>query len=231
MRLQRLRSKLMISVSALVIGSGVVISLLETRRFSNHLREAAVTQGEYLSQELALETTNKILTNDLIALRTMLDNHLSSHPSVEYLFIIKKGQILAHTFSGGLPKGLIGINAPKDKERGNFKRIVNHEGEYFLDIAWPIFSKKAGVLRIGLSEAPYRAAIAKLWLQMTAITLGILLVALSASFLFIKRITRPLSALAEAAENIDAGNLELSVESSGRDEVGRLTSSFTLTIA
>ena len=112
----------MISVSALVIGSGVVISLLETRRFSNHLRESAITQGEYLSQELALETTNKILTNDLIALRTMLDNHLSSHPSVEYLFIIKKGQILAHTFSGGLPKGLIGINAPKDNERGNCKR-------------------------------------------------------------------------------------------------------------
>ena len=33
-----------------------------------------------------------------------------------------KGQILAHMFSGGFPKGLIGINAPKDNERGNFKR-------------------------------------------------------------------------------------------------------------
>jgi len=226
MRRHSLRSKLVISVSALVIGSGVIISLLETRRFSNHLREAAITQGEYLSHELALETTNKILTNDLIALRTMLDNHLSSHPAVAYLFIVKEGQILAHTFSGGLPKRLIGINEPKDTHRGNFKRIVNDEGEYFLDIAWPIFSKKAGVLRIGLSEKPYRSAIAKLWLQMTAITLGILLLALSASFLFIKRITRPLSALAEAVENIDAGNLELSLDSSGQDEVGRLTSSF-----
>jgi two-component system response regulator HydG len=230
MRLQSLRSKLLISVSALVIGSGVIISLLETKRFSNSLREAGITQGKYISQELALETTNKILTNDLIVLRTMLYNHLLSHPSVAYLFIIKEGQILAHTFSGGFPKGLIGINAPKDNERGNFKRIVNEEGEYFLDIAWPIFSKKAGVLRIGLSEKPFRTEIAKLWLQMTAITLGILLLALSASFLFIKRITRPLSALAEAAENIDEGNLELSVESAGQDEVGRLTSSFKLMV-
>ena len=103
MRRLSLRSKLMISVSALVIGSGLFISLLETRRFSNSLREAAVTQGEYLSQELALETTNKILTNDLIALRTMLDNHLASHPSVAYLFVVKDEQILAHTFSGGFP--------------------------------------------------------------------------------------------------------------------------------
>jgi two-component system response regulator HydG len=230
MRLQSLRSKLLISVSALVIGSGVIISLLETKRISNSLREAGITQGKYISQELALETTNKILTNDLIVLRTMLYNHLLSHPSVAYLFIIKEGQILAHTFSGGFPKGLIGINAPKDNERGNFKRIVNEEGEYFLDIAWPIFSKKAGVLRIGLSEKPFRTEIAKLWLQMTAITLGILLLALSVSFLFIKRITRPLSALAEAAENIDEGNLELSVESAGQDEVGRLTSSFKLMV-
>jgi hypothetical protein len=41
---------------------------------------------------------------------------------------------------------------------------------------------------------------------MTAITLGILILALSASFLFINRIIRPLSARAEAAENIDEEN-------------------------
>jgi two-component system response regulator HydG len=56
--------------------------------------------------------------------------------------------------------------------------------------------------------------------------LGILILALSASFLFINRITRPLSALAEAAENIDEENLELSLAPPGRDEVGRLTTSF-----
>ena len=129
------QKKLLISVSALVIGSGVVISLLETKRFSNSLREAAITQGEYLSQEL-------------------------------------------------------------------------------------------GILRIGISEKHYRSEVFKLWLQMSAITLGILLLALSASFLFIRRITRPLSALAKAAENIDENNLELSLEPGGRDEVGSLASSF-----
>jgi two-component system response regulator HydG len=226
MKLKSLRSKLVISVSALVIGSGGIISLLEANRFSNTLRESAITQGEYLSQELALEATNIILINDLIALRNLLDHHLLSNSSVAYLFIVRDGQILAHTFSGGIPRNLIGINTPKDNENGNFKRIVTDESEHFLDIAWPIFSGKAGVLRVGLSEKPYRSKITKLWVQMIAITLGILILVLSASFFFIKRITRPLSALAQAAENIDEGNLELSVESAGQDEVGRLTSSF-----
>ena len=226
MKLKSLRSKLVISASALVIGSGLIISLLETNRFSKSLQDAAVTQGEYLSQGLALAATNKILINDLVALRTLLDNHLLSNPSLAYIFIIREGQILAHTFSDGIPRSLIGINTPKSNEKGNFKRISTNEGESYLDIAWPIFSNQAGVLRIGLSEKPYKSEIAKLWLQMTAITLGILILALSASFFFINRITRPLSALAKAAENIDERNLEFSLEPAGRDEVGRLTTSF-----
>ncbi len=227
MKLQSLRSKLVMSVSALVIGSGLVISLVETNRFSKTLHESAISRGEFLSQELALEATNIILINDLIALRTLLNNHLLSNPSLAYLFIVKENKILAHTFTEGIPRNLIGINIPQSNEKGNFKRISTNNGESYLDIAWPIFSGRAGVLRIGLSEKPYKSEIAKLWLRMTAITLGILLLALSICFFFIKRITRPLSALAEAAEklteNIAGGTLELSLEPAGRDEVGRLT--------
>ncbi len=104
--------------------------------------------------------------------------------------------------------------------------LSTDKGESYLDIAWPIFSNQAGVLRIGFSEKPYKSEIARLWFQMTVITLGILILALSVSFLFINRITRPLSALAEAAENIDEENLEFSLEPAARDEVGRLTTSF-----
>jgi two-component system response regulator HydG len=61
---------------------------------------------------------------------------------------------------------------------------------------------------------------------MLAFTLGILVAASGASYLFIRRITKPLSVLAEAAEGINEGNLELNLEPEGKDEVGRLTASF-----
>jgi two-component system response regulator HydG len=224
MRLKSLKSKLVVSVFAFVIGSGLIISLLETHRFSRSLHEDSIVQGEYLAQAVALEATNKILTNDLAALQNLLNHQLNSNPAVAYLFVIKDGQILAHTFSEGIPVNLMDVNTPKDKEQGNFKRIVTEEGQYYHDIAWPIFSGKAGILRIGFSEKPHRLKVAELWLQMIAFTLGILLLAIIASFLFIKRITRPLSALAEAAEKVDERNLDLAVEPVGHDEVGRLTS-------
>ncbi len=227
MKLKSLRSKLLFFVFALVIGSGVVISLLETNRFSKTLHEAAITQGEYLAQEMALEATNTILVNDLIALQNLLQHHLLSNSSVAYIFIVKDGQILAHTFSKGLPADLININFPLDAHHGNYKRIVTDGQEHYLDIAWPIFSGKAGVLRIGFSEKPYQKQMAALWLQMIAITLAILFLALAASFLFIKRFTRPLTALAQTAESINAGNLEFNLDEPPRpDEVGRVAASF-----
>jgi len=226
MQLKSLKSKLVISVFAFVIGSGLIISLLETHRFSQSLHEDSIVQGEYLAKAVALEATNKILINDLIALQNLLKHQLKSNPSVAYLFVMKNGQILAHTFSEGLPINLIDVNAPKDHKQGNFKRIVTDEGKYYHDFAWPIFSGKAGMLRIGLSEEAHRSKVTELWLQMIAFTLVILLLAITASFLFIKRITKPLSALAAAAEKVDERNLDLTVEPVGHDEVGRLTSAF-----
>ncbi len=44
---------------------------------------------------------------------------------------------------------------------------------------------------------------------MTGVTLGILILALGASFLLIRRITRPLSALAEAADTLSASPASL----------------------
>jgi len=226
MKFHYLRRKLLLSVAVLVIGSGLIISLVETNRFSKSLQQAAITQGEYLARAVALEATNKILINDLIGLQNLLNHQLNSNPLLSYVFIRKDGDVLAHTFSDGIPLNLVKFNSPLDSARGSFKRITTERGDNFLDIAWPIFSGKAGVLRIGLSEKPYRSQVLNMWLQMTGITLGILVLALGTSFLFIKRITRPLSTLAAAAENFNEENMGLNLEPAGRDEVGRLTNSF-----
>jgi hypothetical protein len=61
MKFHHLRTKLLLAVAILVIGSGFIISLLETNRFSKSLQQGAITQGEYLSRAVALEATNKRL--------------------------------------------------------------------------------------------------------------------------------------------------------------------------
>ena len=226
-RFQSLKSKLVLIVSVLVIGSGLLISLLFSQRYSSSLFQSMSVQAQNLSHAIELEATDKILTNDLVSLQKMLDYQMRSNKAISYLFIQKGDQILAHTFTNGVPFELILANNAVPTGAFHLKKIRSTEGQHFLDIAWPIFAGKAGVLRLGLSEKPYRNQVTQLWIQMSAITFGILLCALVVSLLFVKRITRPLSILAAAAEKIDEGHLEMDIElNEGQDEVGKLTSSF-----
>jgi transcriptional regulator with GAF, ATPase, and Fis domain len=231
MRPQSLKRKLLIAVSITVIGSGLLISLIVTQRYSSSLFSSLSAQAENIAQAVALDATDKILTNDLVALQKMLDYHITSDPKTAYIFIVKDNQVLAHTFSHGIPIELLDANYAILENYTHHKEIISTKGERYLDIAKPIFSGKAGLLRLGISEKPYRDQIAQLWLQMSAITLAILLVALAGSLLFIRRITGPLAVLAKAAEKIDEGNLDVKVELKGRDEVGKLTVAFNHMIA
>jgi len=231
MRLQSLKSKLLVAVSLLVIGSGLLISILVTQRYSSSLFQSLSAQAENLTHAVALDATDKILTNDLVALQKMLDYKIRSNPMVAYLFIIRDNQVLAHTFPEGLPLELLNANNAVLENYGNYQEIVSTKGEHYLDIAWPIFSGKAGLLRLGISERHYRDQVAQLWLQMSGLTLTILLLALGGSLLFIKRVTGPLAELAKAAEKIDEGNLDVMVELKIKDEVGKLTASFNHMVA
>ncbi len=214
------------AVSITVIGSGLLISLVVTQRYSSSLFSSLSAQAENLAQALAFDATDKILTNDLIALQKMLDYHMASNPHSEYIFIIRDNQVLAHTFPHGIPVDLLGANEAILDKHGHQREIVSTEGDRYLDIAWPVFSGKAGLLRLGISEKPYRKQVNHLWLQMSGLTLVILLLAIGGSLLFIKRITRPLAALAKATEKIDEGNFEVNVVAANSDEVGKLTCSF-----
>jgi DNA-binding NtrC family response regulator/methyl-accepting chemotaxis protein len=231
MRMQSLRSKLLLAVSALVIASGLLISLLVTQHYSTSLFETAKAQAENLAHATALDAADKILINDLVALQKMLDDTISSNPIVAYLFINRDGQLLAHTFTKGVPIDLIEANTIVAGNRSRFKKIASTTGEHYLDVAWPVFAGKAGVLRLGFSETSIKRQITKLWLQMSALTFAILLFALAVCFFFIRRVTEPLSALSEAVENIDEDHLEVGIEVKSHDEVGKLASSFNQMIA
>jgi len=226
MRPRSLKSKLLIIVSFLVIGSGLLISLLVSHRYNKSLFESMTAQAENLAQAIALDATDKILTNDLVALQKMLDYHMTSTPNAAYIFIIRDNRVLAHTFPRGVPVELIGAN---DIILGNYsqhKEIISTEGERYFDTAWAVFSGKAGTLRLGVLEKPFRDQVKQLWLQMSVLTLSILLLAIGGSLFFIRRVTRPLADLATAAEKIDEERLDLNLKIPQDSEVGRLALSF-----
>jgi two-component system response regulator HydG len=226
MRLRSLKTRLLLAVSGLVIASGILISLIVTQRYSSSLFDALTAHGENLAHTIALETADKVLLNDLAALQKTLDDQKRSNPAIEYLFVVKDEQLVAHTFAKGFPKKLIEANQTADPQSHSTQEIGSTDGGRYLDIAWPIFEGKGGFLRLGLSEKHYQKQVKSLWLQMSVVTLTVLLLALIGTRMFIKRMTAPLITLAHATRQIDAGALGVRVEVQGGQEVTQLAESF-----
>jgi DNA-binding NtrC family response regulator/HAMP domain-containing protein len=231
MRPKTLRHTLLLAIAVIVLVSGVLISQLVTHRYSLSLMEGAVAQAQNAAHKLALDATEEILINNLMGLQRLLDGQIAAHPAVSYIFIIRDGQVLSHTFQAGVPVELLAANAVENPEAGHLEKIVSDKGERFLDIAWPIFGGRAGTLRIGFSEEPYRKKVGELWFQMSLITLGVLLVALFVGRLFVFRLTRPLLRLADEVEAIGEDNLAPLSPAKGRAEVTRLASAFNSMLA
>lgn len=226
MRSKTLKTKLLIGVALLVLASSVLVSLLVTHRYSRSLADALVTQARYLSNAIALQAVDLVLTNDLVALQKMLDQQLSSNPLLGYLFVTKNGRVLAHTFKGGIPTDLVAANEAGTGLEPRMQEIASESGDRFMDIAVAIFEGKAGVLRLGVSEEPYRRQVNKLWLQMALLTGLVLVVAVAGGLLFVRQVTGPLTKLSRVVERVDRGEIEARVDVHGEDEVGILAASF-----
>ncbi len=231
MRPRSLRYTLLLGIAAVVLVSGVLISQLVTHRYSNSLVAGAVAQAENAAHKLALDAAEAILINDIVGLQRLLDGQMTAHSAVSYIFIIHDGQVLSHSFKAGVPVELVAANFIERSDAGHLERIVSDKGERFLDIAWPIFGGRAGTLRIGFSEEPYRKKVAELWLEMSLVTALILAAALAIGHLFVFRLTRPLLKLADDVEAVDEDNLSPLAPVKSRAEVIRLASAFNSMIS
>jgi DNA-binding NtrC family response regulator/HAMP domain-containing protein len=226
-----LRQKLLVAVAALVIVSGLIVSLVVSQRYEQSLRDAAILQGRYLCQSLASEAADKILINDLVALQKLLFHHQSIDPSIAYLFVARDGEVLAHTFGESFPVELLPVHPANHSLDGHHLLIGTPKGDRFLDFAWPVLEGWAGTLRLGLSDAFIRKQMSDLWFQMLFITLLVLMVSMAFSLLCIGRITRPLRVLVAAVEQVDAENLDIHSAVDSQDEVGILSNAFNRMIA
>ena len=220
-----LRAKLFMVVAAIVICSSLVIATVVSQRYGESLQQELIASSENVLHNTALEAADLILTNDLVSLQKMLDVEKDSHSAVAYLFVLRDGEVLAHTFESGVPKGLFSIHLAG--ESGPIAIVGEGNGEdKYLDFTLPILEGKAGILRLGVTTRNHESLQKSLLLQIVGLTLLVMLVALAASNFFIHAITRPLASLADQAQEMDETGLSKEITISGYREVENLAAAF-----
>ena len=228
---ESLKKTLLLTVALLVIFTGIVVSQLVIRNYSTTLLSNAIASAENIAQKLALDVTDKILINDLVAVQKILDDQMQSESSISYLFIINNKKVLVHTFLDGVPKNLIDIRSTKTDDNKNITKLVSEKNERFIDIQWPIFKGKAGILRLGISEEPYRYKVKQLSIKMTLITFAVLVVSLVLSHLLISHLIKPLIELTDIVKDIDEDNLNIRLDVKGPTEINKLVAAYNAMIS
>ncbi|SDB20266.1 Transcriptional regulator containing GAF, AAA-type ATPase, and DNA-binding Fis domains [Desulfonatronum thiosulfatophilum] len=225
-----LKGTLLFAVAGLVVLSTLLTALLASHRYAQSLEQTLAAQTENVGRALAAEAADLVLVNDLVSLRNMLERQRNAHPALTYLFIVRDGRILASTFGIEMPADLLAFNLPEHLagDEMSLHRIVTETGSRHLDMALPIFDGHAGILRLGVSEDHLRREVRNLWTSIGIVALLILIPALAGGLLFLNRMTRPLLALVQAAQNFAPGKAPDPLPLHGQKEIAVLAEAFNI---
>lgn len=221
------RTKIMGMVLGSVLLLGVValwqVRALMTATLSQRLEEESITIG----RDLAARATDLILLNDLVGLQRLLDETISNNPDIRYAFILDRtGQVLVHTFGSGFPLRLLEVNTVAPQEHHHTVLLQTEEGLVW-DTAVPIFERRAGIARVGLSDRRLYALLQELTLQMLlTIALVSALGIVGASFLTWV-LMRPIRELVQATQAVQRGDFSLRLSPWAKDEIGELAEAFS----
>ncbi len=222
----RLSTKLLAGAIGLVVISALAVASWATYHYSQSLRQSFRDQCFLLGHSLAADATDLILTHDVVALQKMVQHQKVIHPDLAYLFVQKDGKVLAHSFDGGFPVHLLHVHDLERQQSISAQEVVSETGDRFLDLAVPIFEGRAGFLRLGFSEKAYETRIKRLWIQIGAITAVIVLMAVVAISLMMRKLLEPLRRLTHAANRASRGELTVRVQEQGDAEIFALARSF-----
>jgi PAS domain S-box-containing protein len=207
-----------------------VIVVVEQRQRAAVIEEAR-RRGEILARDLAAVSHTPLLLYKFIALEQNVAR-LAREDDVRYAIILDgEGRVAAHS---ARPER-VGLVLPGEVDRraaATLDPLVQETrtetGEVIDDFAAPVLvsQQKWGVIRVGMSRQRMEALIRRTRWELGGLTVITLLLGGLAAALVARRISRPVQQLAEGAAAISRGELDLCIEPTTDDEIGRLAIAF-----
>lgn len=218
----KLRTKIMLTTTAVVVAMGILTMVLITRLVSSTLDRQLREKGITLVRLLAEGIANPLLDGQYLEVQRMLEGVKKAEEGVAYLYVTGlEGEVVAHTFPRGFPLELLEVNRVGAGSLHQ-DRFLRTERGLIWDVGLRVMDGLDAELHVGFTwEGVERAigAIIKVLFSLTAG--GVVLGGLAATGLS-RLITRPLEVLAGEISRLGRGNLDDRIELESRDELGGL---------
>ncbi|MHB8874633.1 MAG: sensor histidine kinase [Myxococcaceae bacterium] len=196
----------------LVLGGGIA---------SRALTQEQEALGLDLAGLVAHQAADAVLVDDRVTLQEIVANAASSG-SVAYCFIERDGTVLASSFQGVTPSGLLSLR----RGSGGGPVVVRSGSTRILDLVVPILDGAAGTVRLGMDLAALEATRRELAALLGSVAVLAIALGFVAAFLVGRRIARPVGDLLAAADRFDPGVGAPPVLARGTDEFAELAMRF-----
>ena len=195
-------------------------TLLERMRF-----EAQDIANSYIEAN-----KSAIITEDFQLIIDYSNNTVKNSNSIKYIAVNKNDGSYSFLFKKNRwsNENLSGIwTDPEDLVNGKiiYSNQVN-EDVFHLSKEFIYTGIKWGWIHVGLSTHSYNEAISAMMTRAILLALATILVSFIATFLFTRRLTKPISDLALMTKRIESGDLTARIEIWSKDELGMLADSF-----
>ncbi|KJS21246.1 MAG: hypothetical protein VR72_11530 [Clostridiaceae bacterium BRH_c20a] len=184
-------------------------------------------QGIAISRDIASRSVDYVLTENIFELKSTIHDTTINNNSVRYIFFINQdNKVLTHSFTKGLPVGLLDANWVNGQD-SRVQLLKTEEGLVW-DIATPIAGGQAGIVRVGLITTGLHSLVKSI---SSNVLISLIMVAVFSTLIAYslqKVITDPIINLVQATQAVAAGNFSYRVEASSiaSGEVGVLVKSF-----
>lgn len=221
-----LRTKLIAVIIGVILFSGIVSVFLVKDTMSGTIHNEFQIRGTSLSRNLAAQSDDLILTDDIVELHNLIEYVKENEPSVVYIFITNpEGKVLTHTFKEGFPVDLLEVNTLEQDQKENIAVLDTEEGNIH-DFAYAISQGETGTMRVGISDASLQQNINDTVLRTILAIFIVLVLGIFIASVIANMTIEPITKLRDAACEIGKGNMDLQINCKSNDEIGQLGISF-----
>ena len=224
-----LKVKLTLLITTLLVLTVLLVSVFLVRQEQESLTNEMSKRGRTIARDLANASKNPIISNDDLTLSLLVQDAMKDPDVIYVIFVDADGKVVAHPDlsqiglrfqrSDGLPMavGETQVTPFVDPKHGKV-----------IDFAVPlVFSRvSVGSLYLGFSRKPIDEAVATARNSTIVISAAMVIVGILGALGLSTVLSRPVMRLVEGTQAVAAGNFQIHLPVTSRDEIGALTESF-----
>lgn len=186
-----------------------------------NLNAEYTSKGSAIAKSIAGSSVETLLNRDASTIQALIDQFLEII-GVSYVFVVDaKGEIISHTFVPRVPKEISNIKDSRPRVTTSQDIAIFQRGS-FIDIASPILEGTVGYVHVGMDKGMIRAQMKSAMIRQLFLLLVIFLVSVAAAYIFVNKISQPLTKLTEYSKKLASHDFSSAVDITSKDEIGLL---------